>query len=376
MGLNFTGKNESSNRPITLDLSMLLVNRTAVREIGKEIYNLLPIGSTVRTWRVIGRSPWDFGSSPLMSNVGKALGRFAFKDLDAGLSAHFPWPRPNSGKMLFLDPVFCRRTEVRHEDLIICHDVGPIEKQEFYDAGAIHAYDEAYRKIQRVGAGLVFVSEYSKKAFLRIYPGNYRRTDVIPLFLKSSLSLYAPPEKRLIDGRYFLMVGNLERRKNYLSSVDAFVASRLGAEGIRLVIVGPRGNIAGELEKKSHGNSDIVRMGYVNDEILRALYEGAEALFFPSLLEGFGVPALEAPQLGILPIVSRGTALQEVVGPDGILVDPDSVVSMTSALIAVAEMTADEKMDKIRKIREHQERYSLEKFRKSWKALIENEARM
>jgi glycosyltransferase involved in cell wall biosynthesis len=117
-------------------------------------------------------------------------------------------------------------------------------------------------------------------------------------------------------------------------------------------------------------------MGYVNDEILRALYEGAEALFFPSLLEGFGVPALEAPQLGILPIVSRGTALQEVVGPDGILVDPDSVVSMTSALIAVAEMTADEKMDKIRKIREHQERYSLEKFRKSWKALIENEARM
>src|SRR5690606_32858313 len=63
--------------------------------------------------------------------------------------------------------------------------------------------------------------------------------------------------------------------------------------------------------------------GYVRDDDLAALYTGARALVFPSLYEGFGLPALEAMACGTPVIASMTSSLPEVMGDAGVLVDPE-----------------------------------------------------
>jgi glycosyltransferase involved in cell wall biosynthesis len=103
---------------------------------------------------------------------------------------------------------------------------------------------------------------------------------------------------------------------------------------------------------------------------LTRLYLESEALLFPSLLEGFGLPALEAPRLGLLPIVSRETALEEIVGPDGITVDPNSVESIAAGLRSLAALSEDQRNAKIDSIKQFQQKFDIRFFRASWRELI------
>lgn len=125
---------------------------------------------------------------------------------------------------------------------------------------------------------------------------------------------------------YFLYVGALHPRKNIERVAQAF--SMLQAEQVeaQLVIVGPPSWGAQEtlrpLLARARTDTSVRLTGYVSDEALHALYDGARALVFPSLYEGFGLPALEAMAHGTPVITSNTSALPEIVGEAGLLVDP------------------------------------------------------
>ncbi len=72
--------------------------------------------------------------------------------------------------------------------------------------------------------------------------------------------------------------------------------------------------------------------GYIDDVDKGALYEGALALVFPSLYEGFGFPVLEAMTCGTPVIASNTSSLPELVGSAGLLVDPLSVEAIATAM--------------------------------------------
>ena len=63
-------------------------------------------------------------------------------------------------------------------------------------------------------------------------------------------------------------------------------------------------------------------LGFVPGDDLRALYAGAAVFCYPSLLEGFGLPVLEAMAQGTAVVTSKGTSTEEVAGDTGVLVDP------------------------------------------------------
>ena len=143
-----------------------------------------------------------------------------------------------------------------------------------------------------------------------------------------------------LRGRYILFVGTLEPRKNLLGLIEAFrqVARRPGLSDVTLVVVGPSG-WGEDLGPRMAALGDRCRpIGFVPADDLRALYAGAEAFCYPSLLEGFGLPVLEAMVQGTPVITSTGTATEELVDDDaGIAVAPQDPTAIASAIVEVLE---------------------------------------
>ena len=81
---------------------------------------------------------------------------------------------------------------------------------------------------------------------------------------------------------------------------------------------------------------DVVRfIGRVAEEDKVALYQQARAFLYPTIYEGFGLPALEALACGVPVVGSNASSVPEIVGDAGILVDPKDARAMAGALIAV-----------------------------------------
>ncbi|MDQ3659523.1 MAG: glycosyltransferase family 4 protein [Actinomycetota bacterium] len=134
-----------------------------------------------------------------------------------------------------------------------------------------------------------------------------------------------------LERPYVLWTGTVEPRKNLSRLLDAFV--RLDQErGLDLVLVGPRGWNE-DLGGIAFSVRDRVRMlGFVPASDLGPLYAGAEVFCFPSLLEGFGFPVLEAMSQGTTVVTSRGTSTEELADGAGVLVDPLDVSSIAQGL--------------------------------------------
>jgi len=135
--------------------------------------------------------------------------------------------------------------------------------------------------------------------------------------------------------RYLLFVGTIEPRKNLTRLLHAF--ETLNAEGLTeaLVVVGKRGwlyeGFFAELEH-SPARQSVILPGYVPDAHLPAVYAGAQALVFPSLYEGFGLPILEAMACGTPVACSDTSSLPEVAGGAALLFDPTSEAAITDAV--------------------------------------------
>jgi glycosyltransferase involved in cell wall biosynthesis len=135
--------------------------------------------------------------------------------------------------------------------------------------------------------------------------------------------------------RYILFVGTIEPRKNLTRLLHAFEA--LHGDGLcdALVIVGKRGWLYGgffaELEQ-SPVRDAVLLPGYVPDEALPAVYAGAQALAFPSLYEGFGLPALEAMACGTPVACSETSSLPEVAGDAALYFEPTSESAIAETL--------------------------------------------
>ena len=141
-------------------------------------------------------------------------------------------------------------------------------------------------------------------------------------------------------GKYVLMVGTLEPRKNYPRAIEAFAIFRKqGFSDWRLLIAGGPGWGSDDVKKEIDHLElrDAVRvMGQVSDEALIGLYRDAGALFFPSLYEGFGFPILEAMASGCPVVTSNRSSMAEVGDGAVQLVDPLDPPSMAAGLTAVA----------------------------------------
>lgn len=144
------------------------------------------------------------------------------------------------------------------------------------------------------------------------------------------------------ENDYLLYIGGDDPRKNMPRAIEAFarLQQRYGSEeSIRrteLYIACDFEGAAREMllsQARSHGVEGKIRLtGFVDDYALKALYQKARALFFPSLYEGFGLPVLEALACGIPVASSNTSSLPEVGGELATYFDPYDIDEMADSL--------------------------------------------
>ncbi len=129
-----------------------------------------------------------------------------------------------------------------------------------------------------------------------------------------------------IDGKYLIGIG-INIRKNTQRIIEAFMnlTALPNFGNYKLVLVGhPYTSV--------NTSKEVIITGHIDDHDYSALLSGAEALIYPSLYEGFGIPILEAMKVGTPVVTSHVGSMREVAGNAAILVDPLSVDSITAGI--------------------------------------------
>lgn len=188
---------------------------------------------------------------------------------------------------------------------------------------------------------IITVSETEEKNILMRFPKLKDKLSVIhngysDCFCPLEMS-YDITHKYLSEPEYILFLGNTDPRKNTEGVLRAYQQYLNSSKRrLKLVITG----LAKEYVEKlliSMGlescSPNIVYTGYVPSDDLPALYNGAFAFLFPSLLEGFGIPVLEAMACGTPVITSNCSSLPEVAGKDALLINPFCPNDIADALI-------------------------------------------
>jgi glycosyltransferase involved in cell wall biosynthesis len=209
--------------------------------------------------------------------------------------------------------------------------------------------------VRRLDA-IITVSTQSKRDIVRYLP--VKSEDVMVIseaaganYRPLSRAQIQPVLKRYgINFPYLLYVGSLEARKNLPRLLTAYHRVRQGqtcpakspssvraasSKCPRLVIVGARKwkfSPIFETIQRLELEPDVYFTGYVEEEDLPALYNGADLFVFPSLYEGFGLPVLEAMACGVPVITSNSSSLPEVAGDAAILVDPLDCQAIAEAI--------------------------------------------
>jgi glycosyltransferase involved in cell wall biosynthesis len=141
--------------------------------------------------------------------------------------------------------------------------------------------------------------------------------------------------------QYLLYLGTIEPRKNVLRLMQAYCTL---PESLRrrwpLLLVGGWGWNTKETADYFHNRArhrGVIHLGYVKDRYLAAVYNGARALIYPSLYEGFGLPPLEMMACGGAVITSTAGALVETVGRKAHLVESQDDQGWRDALMRVVQ---------------------------------------
>lgn len=174
------------------------------------------------------------------------------------------------------------------------------------------------------------------------WPEAAARTDVAwngvaPAFRPAAADELAAHRRRLdLPEEYLLFAGTIEPRKNLDLLLDAWEGLRqeAGASTPPLLVVGPDGWGSRSTERRLErlANAGVRRLGHLRRDDFIAVLQAATLFVFPSIYEGFGLPAAEAMACGVPVLVANGSSLPEVVGDAGGRFDPDDASDLAVLL--------------------------------------------
>ena len=288
--------------------------------------------------RLLARAPWSGSDAPLGARLVSSLEEGEWHVYHA-----------TTIEGVTLSP--------RFRTVATLHDLIPLRQADWAKRARHPSAHLTYLRQLRLlarASHIISVSHATKRDAYDLLHVSTERVSVIPPVLDTARA-YRPTDEQRADARqalgleepYFLAVGSSDRHKNLARVLQAFAAFRdtshgsIGAfEGYRLYLVGAW---MGREERRIHGLIDRLGLGGVARHLpwvpmrhMSSLYAGATAFVFPSLIEGFGLPALEAMTCGAPVITSNCSSLPEVTGDAALYVTPENVSEIAAALQQVA----------------------------------------
>lgn len=183
------------------------------------------------------------------------------------------------------------------------------------------------------------ISEAARDDFVATIPLDPSRIDVVPLAVTDGGGARPTPEPelrarlRIGDGPLVLCVAQKRRHKNLHSLIRALAA--MAREDVQLVLPGRPTDYEAELRALAAGLGVGGRVHFpdwVSEEDLEGLYAAAACFVLPSLMEGFGLPILEAMRRGVPVACSDRSALREVAGDAAALFDPEDPRAIAASI--------------------------------------------
>jgi len=200
-----------------------------------------------------------------------------------------------------------------HRDhLVVIHDAAVYRHPEHFS----RSYGLVHRTLGRIfarTARMATVSEFSKRELSGLLGISTANITVAPNGWEHLARLVPEPgvaRRYAGDAPFFVTVGNLTPNKNLAVAIEAF--SLLPPGTAKLIIVGSANASIFGASGAGAVNPDVIFAGRLDDEALAGLLGDSQALIFPSVYEGFGIPPLEAMQAGTRVLASRAEAVVEV----------------------------------------------------------------
>ena len=199
-------------------------------------------------------------------------------------------------------------------------------------------YKWVNKKAARKSAAILTPTQYVKDDvidFAHIDPAKVTVTHEAADFLADKPA----PVPGLEGKQYIMYVGRPTPHKNLGRLIEAFAVMQKSRPELHLVLVGKTdaNYQRHEANVQAQGIPSVVFTGFTSDAQLRWLYEHTRAYVFPSLSEGFGLPALEAQMHGAPVVSSNATCLPEVYGDSAAYFDPLSVEDMAARIGEVVD---------------------------------------
>jgi len=242
--------------------------------------------------------------------------------------------------------------------VVTVHDLSFFDSPDWHQRSKVTLFRRAIRRAAREAAVVVCPSRVTAEALDRwctveadvvvaphgVDPARFRPDE--PSVGEDAARLVAIDSRLTSDRPLLVFVGTLEPRKDVPTLVRSFASVASRHPDALLVLAGGRGWGADEVEAAVVGSGleeRVVLTGYVDDVAIPSLLRSASAVVYPSLYEGFGLPALEALACGAEIVTTEGTAMAEVAGASALLFPPGDGRALADLLDLVLTGRGDDR---------------------------------
>ncbi|RDC66074.1 glycosyltransferase family 4 protein [Adhaeribacter pallidiroseus] len=240
-------------------------------------------------------------------------------------------------------PFFFKKTKARR--VVTIHDLIYLRFPELYKPHDRVIYNAKFRSACQSADKIIAISRQTQADLMQFYNIAPEKIEVIyqdcnPIFHQRATAavLQTVKEKYRLPDKFLLSVGTLERRKNHLHFLKAWLQSSL-TDTHDIVLIGKKLPYTAQIENFIQENNltgKVHILPYIPFQELPAIYQLAQVFVYPSLFEGFGIPILEGMNSGVPVVTSTGSCFTEAGGEAALYAEPNDLAQLANQLVVAS----------------------------------------
>ncbi len=239
--------------------------------------------------------------------------------------------------------------------VVTVHDLTFFTHPQYHESAKAAFFRRAIRYAAAHAEVLICVSEFTARQLREIV------SDLPPIVVAPhgvDLERFHPESPVSPDVPYALFLGTVEPRKGLDTLLEAFAAVAQDTPELELWLAGQSGwaeQDVRQLIEDHPARSRIRRLGFVDDAALPSLLARARAVVYPSRVEGFGLPVLEAMACGAVVVTSSGTVMEEIADGTALVCPPGDASALSGTLQRAIDLDGEARLDLERRARRRAE---------------------